>query len=182
MNQHRWHLEIRKIEDLSPNLRNPRYISEDAGEHLRTSITKFGLIDKPIITSSGFIIGGHQRINILYDMNQTEVECWVCDEDTPLSDDEISELTIRLNKNIGRWDDEKLANEWDLKLLCEWGFEPKDFEDPLIKVKKPKVVLEFVDEMVLCDALKYIKKIEETFNEKVVVRVKHEKSKRINQA
>jgi hypothetical protein len=44
-----WHLEKRNIDDLIPYATNPRYISEHDAKHLKSSIAKFGLVDKPII-------------------------------------------------------------------------------------------------------------------------------------
>lgn len=140
-----WHLEVRNIDELMAHPRNPRYISKEDTKQLKRSIAKFGLIDKPIITYDGMIIGGHQRISILDDMGWTEVECWVCNSDTPFTEEEIDELNIRLNKNTGDWDWDKLANEWDISLLCEWGFKEEDFDDHSSKIKKPKVTFEFED-------------------------------------
>lgn len=140
-----WHLEVRNIDDLVDHPRNARFISKEDCQHLKKSIAKFGLIDKPIITYDGFIIGGHQRIRVLKEIGHIEVECWVCDDEKPFTEQEIDELNIRLNKNTGAWDWDKLANEWDVTNLCEWGFKPSEFEDADIKVKKPKVSFEFDD-------------------------------------
>jgi len=41
-----------------------------------------------------------------------------------LSEKEVEELNIRLNKNTGSWDFDVLANEFELPDLVEWGFEP----------------------------------------------------------
>ena len=115
-----WHLETRKVSALKDHPRNPRTLSKHDGEHLETSIKKFGVIDKPIITKEGMIIGGHQRKNILKKLAIKQVECWVPNED--LTDEQIDELNIRLNKNTGDWDYDILANEWDQEKLIEYGF------------------------------------------------------------
>jgi len=39
-----------------------------------------------------------------------------------LSEKEVEELNIRLNKNTGSWDFDILANEFELPDLFEWGF------------------------------------------------------------
>jgi len=145
MNSYRtWHLEVRDIDSLVPHRKNPRYITKEDAKQLKRSIAKFGLIDRPVITKDGQIIGGHQRMNILREMGLTEVECWVTDDDD-LTDDDIDELNIRLNKNQGDWDWEKLANEWDVNDLINWGFDEKEFEDALPSMKKPKITFEFDD-------------------------------------
>lgn len=115
-----WKTETRKIKDLKPHPKNPRKLSTHDGENLRKSLEKFGLIDKPIITQDGLIIGGHQRISILKKMGSKSIECYVPDK--VLSDKDIEELNIRLNRNIGEWDFEILANQWDPLELLEWGF------------------------------------------------------------
>lgn len=116
----KWHLEQRKLSSLKPYHKNPRYIKEKDAEHLKTSIEKFGLIDKPIINPDGTIIGGHQRINVLDKTNTTSIDCWIPDK--PLDEKQIEELNIRLNKNSGDWDWDVLANEWNSEDLLNWGF------------------------------------------------------------
>jgi ParB-like chromosome segregation protein Spo0J len=118
-------------------------LSKEEEKELRRSIIRFGLIDKPIITKGGIIIGGHQRVKVCQELGWTQIECWVIDGDRDFNERMIDELNIRLNRNTGDWDWDKLANEWDTNLLCEWGFNPDDFEDPLPKDKIPKVIFEF---------------------------------------
>lgn len=168
----KWHLEIKLLEELQDHPRNPRFISKEDCKQLMTSIAKFGLIDKPIVTQDGLIIGGHQRLKVLKDLGHYEVECWVCDDNEPFTEEEIDELNIRLNKNTGSWDWDKLANEWDVNLLCEWGFKPDDFDDPLPKENKPRVILEFEDSDALSDAMKLIEELAWHSGEKVKVKVK----------
>jgi hypothetical protein len=40
------------------------------------------------------------------------------------------ELNVRLNKNSGEWDWDKLANEFDMSDLVNWGFDPEAFGVP----------------------------------------------------
>lgn len=42
--------------------------------------------------------------------------------DRMLTKEEVNELSIRLNRNHGEWDWDKLANEWELDELVAWGF------------------------------------------------------------
>ena len=115
-----WHLEKRKIKDLKPHPKNPRKLSKHDADNLESSLRKFGLIDKPIVTIEGLIIGGHQRISILKRMKQHHVECYVPNRE--LTEKEIDELNLRLNRNLGEWDFDILANEWEEALLFEAGF------------------------------------------------------------
>lgn len=140
-----WTLQTFEINSLTPHEKNPRYLSKEDAKHLKKSIFKFGLIDKPVITHEGKLIGGHQRLEVLKTMGYTEVECWVCDSDNPLTEEEVDELNIRLNKNQGDWDWDILANQWDVNNLCDWGFDPAEFDDLPGKLKKPKITFEFED-------------------------------------
>lgn len=116
----KWNLETRKLKDLKPHPKNPRKLSKHDAKHLQASIDKFGLIDKPIITHEGMIIGGHQRIAVLKKSKAKEVECWVPDQE--LDEKDIDELCIRLNRVNGEFDFDILANEFDIPDLIEWGF------------------------------------------------------------
>jgi len=123
----KWKLETRKINDLKDHPKNPRQLTKDQASHLKKSIDKFGLIDKPIVNCDGTLIGGHQRKRILKESGLTEIECWV--PDRLLSENDVDELNIRLNKNNGDWDWDILANEWDMNDLINWGFSMSDFPD-----------------------------------------------------
>ncbi len=115
-----WHLETRKISSLKPHPKNPRQLSKDQNHHLSESISKFGLADKPIINTDGMIIGGHQRVKIFKKIGHKEIECWC--PSTSLTEEQVNEFNVRLNKNTGSFDYEVLANEWEMFDLMNWGF------------------------------------------------------------
>lgn len=119
-----WSLEKRSIKSLKKHPNNPRKLTTNQLNQLKISLDKFGLIDKPIITKDGLVIGGHQRLEVLKKLGHKEVECWVANQE--MSDEDIDELNIRLNKNTGDWDWEALANLWELPKLIEWGFEAQE--------------------------------------------------------
>jgi DNA modification methylase len=121
----KWNIEILRIKDLKPHQKNPRKMSKDDADNLQKSLDKFGLIDKPIVTQEGLIIGGHQRVAVLKKMGKKEVECYV--PDSEMSKKDINELNIRLNRNIGEWDWDILANQWEVNDLLEWGFTEDEF-------------------------------------------------------
>lgn len=120
-----WHLEKRLIKDLIPYHKNPRYLKEDDGEHLKKSMQSFGIIEKPIVNLDNTLIGGHQRVSILKQMKVEEVECWL--PNRMLTEKEIEECNIRLNKNTGDWDWECLANSFEIGDLIQWGFKEEEF-------------------------------------------------------
>ena len=119
-----WRLERKSIKDLQKFQKNPRTLSKDQFRQIKTSLDKFGLIDKPIVNLDNTIIGGHQRLEVLKKSGEKEVECWVPDQE--LSTHDIEELNIRLNLNHGDFDYDTLANEFEIPDLLEWGFNPED--------------------------------------------------------
>ena len=146
-----WQTEKRKLSDLLPWERNPRQLTESQAEHLEESLSKFGLVDPPAINTDNVIIGGHQRRNIMglmkEDGNGAEIDVRV--PSRTLTDREVEELNIRLNKNTGSFDFDILANNFEVDDLLDWGFtaweldvvpdfQPVDeSEQPRLDQKKP---------------------------------------------
>jgi DNA modification methylase len=128
-----WNLEKRSLKDLKDYSKNPRTLSVDQEAHLRTSLEKFGVIDKIIVNTDNTIIGGHQRKRTLKKIGLKEVECYV--PDRTLTEKEVEELNIRLNKNTGDWDFDVLANQWNIPDLVEWGFSLDDFQIDIEQVE-----------------------------------------------
>jgi DNA modification methylase len=101
---------------------NPRQLTKDQYKGLRDSIERFGLVD-PIIVNKhkdrkNIVVGGHQRIRIAQDLGFKKIPC----VEVELDADREKELNIRLNKNVGEWDYDALANHFDVGELTEWGF------------------------------------------------------------
>ena len=138
----KWSLEKRKLKELKPHPKNPRQLTADQKRQLDASLAKFGLIEKLIINQDNMIIGGHQRYRLLKLGNEKEVDCWV--PDRLLSEEEAEELLVRLNLNQGEFDYDKLANDFNVPDLLDWGFMPEDLElsafddEPGIKAEKKK--------------------------------------------
>ena len=116
----KWSLETRKISEVYPNVKNPRQMGKRQAEELEVSIKKFGLCQPIVLTQEGTILGGHQRVRAMRAMGHDIVDVYI--PDSPLTQEEEEELTIRLNKNIGDWDFDLLANHWEPEKLLEWGF------------------------------------------------------------
>lgn len=120
-----WKLKLFYIEELKEWEHNPRILSKHDYKHLKISLEKFGLIDKPILNHDLTLIGGHQRIKILKDNGLKKIECWYPSRE--LSQEEFKELNIRLNKNTGEFDFDILSSIFDEKELIDFGFSEKDF-------------------------------------------------------
>jgi ParB-like chromosome segregation protein Spo0J len=119
-----WALEERFIKDLSPFDRNPRCMGSHESKKLRELLETFGLIDKPIITRSNVIIGGHQRIESLKKMRIKKVECYVPDKD--LDESDIRKLNIGLNRAVGEFDWDILSNSWGIDDMLAGGLIPEE--------------------------------------------------------
>lgn len=116
------------VEKLNPAPYNPRKWSEDAIAQLTESIKSFGLVDPILVNSAtdrkNIVIGGHFRLKVAKDLGIKEVP--VVYIDIPDIERE-KELNIRLNKNLGDWDYELLA-EFDETLLSTIGFDSEEID------------------------------------------------------
>lgn len=109
--------EITLLED------NPRKISEEQMEKLKTSIesNKDYFECRPVILSDRtgelVVIAGNQRVKAATSLGWKEVPTILL---SGLSEEREKEIIIRDNVNNGEWDEELLA-EWDAALLDDWG-------------------------------------------------------------
>lgn len=118
-----------KISELNPARYNPRKWSTEATEQLTESIQRFGMVDPILVNGSterkNIVIGGHFRLKIAKDLGYDEVP--VVYVDIPDIERE-KELNIRLNKNLGDWDFELLA-EFDETVLSDIGFTSEELDE-----------------------------------------------------
>ena len=105
-------MDIQKIPAarLNPAAYNPRKDLKPGDreyEKLKCSIAEFGYVE-PVVWNrqTGNVVGGHQRLKVLVDMGQTEIDCVVVDLDLRRE----KALNVALNKIQGDWDEEKLAS------------------------------------------------------------------------
>ena len=117
------------LQSLQPAAYNPRTCSVEALRQLKESITRFGTVD-PIIANSapgriGVVIGGHMRLKAAKELGHKTIP--VVYVDIPNLERE-KELNLRLNKNTGEWDFEKLKS-FDLGLLTDVGFSDDELSD-----------------------------------------------------
>jgi len=114
---------LKPISALVESEYNPRRIKENQFNDLKKSLEQFGFVDPIVINSNpdrkNVIIGGHQRVKVAKSIGITEVPCFEID----LVQEKEKELNVRLNKNTGEWNWDKLANEFDFENLIDWGFD-----------------------------------------------------------
>lgn len=137
-------IEKKHTADLIPADYNPRKDLKPGDaeyEKLKRSIEQFGYVE-PVIwnKTTGFVVGGHQRLKVLLDMGITEVECVVVEMDA----EKEKALNIALNKISGEWDKDKLAllitdlqgADFDVSLT---GFEPAEIDSLFKDTQQSKV-------------------------------------------
>lgn len=142
-------VEIEKIQmkDIVPAEYNPRIISDDEMDKLKSSLEEFGLVD-PIVVNlkNNHIIGGHQRFEILQQNEDNKYDelnlirlgdiGWVfADADLKIeSDDHEKALNLRLNNLSGDWDYDKLTSVFEDLQLSGINVELTGFDDTEIEV------------------------------------------------
>ena len=133
-------MEIREIRlsELHPASYNPRKKLKKGDkeyEKIKQSLLKFGYVDPIIVNKDLTVIGGHQRLTVLKDLDYETAKCVIVD----LSKEDEKALNIALNKITGQWDDQLLADllldlqESDFNLDLT-GFEPPEIDEILTNV------------------------------------------------
>lgn len=118
---------VAKIKDLLPSEENPRKIGRKAYEALKKSLQEFPemkQLREIIVDEKLKILAGHQRIYALQELGYEDV---YVKQVTGLTNKQKREFMIKDNTSSGDWDDDILANQWDMDELKEWGV---DFKFP----------------------------------------------------
>ena len=96
--------QVFRLDDIKPAPYNPRVeltAKDREFKALTASIEQHGLV-QPLIVNirDGYLIGGHQRLNVLKAAGETETEAVVVD----LDEAHAKALCLALNKLDGEWD------------------------------------------------------------------------------
>ena len=121
-----WKPVQRELSSLKPQEKNPRKISKEQKKQLSASLEKFGCAEPIVITKDGTILGGHQRYFILKAKKKQAFDCMECQDD--LTENQLNEITVRLNKNTGEFDFDLLAGGYSAEDLLNWGFSMDELE------------------------------------------------------
>jgi hypothetical protein len=141
-------MEFKKvfISELKPAKYNPRKDLQPNDleyQRIKRSIEEFGYVDPVIINSDNTVIGGHQRLKVLKELGNAQID--VVQIDIPKNKEKA--LNVALNKISGEWDIDRLTvllGELKTEGLLEiTGFDEKEFaalKADLEKVDDPKEV------------------------------------------
>ena len=112
---------ILKLKDIRPAAYNPRVTLQPGDkeyEALKNSMERFGVAEPLVVNeTTGNLVSGHQRLNVLKASGVTEVEVVLIEVD----EEQEKPLNVALNKVDGEWDYRKLE-----ALFSE--FEPEDIK------------------------------------------------------
>ena len=138
-------MQIKKapVKDLVSPEWNPRQITTEELEKLKTSLEEFGYIEPIIVNDvNNHVVGGNQRLRALIALGYDEVDCvYVHIEDI----NKEKACNVALNKISGDWDEDKLRvvledielSPIDIKLT---GFDELELTE--LEVKEPITVHE----------------------------------------
>lgn len=120
-------IEKVNINDLISPAYNPREITTEEMEKLKTSIKEFGYVDPIIVNEvNNHIVGGNQRYEALKEMDYEEVDVvYVHEEDLTRE----KALNIALNKISGNWDFDKLGEIFNEMAMDGFDISFTGFDD-----------------------------------------------------
>lgn len=122
MKKLQWRTEVRTVDELIPQVINPRTITDKQMSDLKKSLKKFGLAEIPAIDADGSILAGHQRVKALKLLGKGSEQIDVRIPNRKLTKAEADQYLISSNKLGGDWDFEALKS-FDLDLLSKSGFD-----------------------------------------------------------
>lgn len=110
------------LADLNPAPYNPRKELKPGDpdfEKLKRSIQAFGYVEPIVVNerTGNTVISGHQRLNVLKHLGETEADCVVVD----MSMNDEKALNVAMNKVSGEWDMAALTDL--LRNLSDDGFD-----------------------------------------------------------
>lgn len=116
------------IKNLKEAKYNPRKLTKKQEKDITESLKRFGCVDPLIVnkhkTRNNVLVGGHQRYRIMKKMGYKQVPVVYVN----LTLKKEKELNIRLNANVGEWDNDLLKN-FETDLLLDVGFDSSEISN-----------------------------------------------------
>lgn len=121
-----WRTEERTVSQLVPNPRNPRSMSPKQIEDLKKSLTKFGIVEPPVIDLDNRVLAGHQRLMALRLLGRENEKIHVRVPSRKLTQKEYDQYLLISNRVHGDFDWDKLAANFDIETILASGFDDAD--------------------------------------------------------
>lgn len=120
---------VERLASLVHNTSNPRLIKSKQHKELVKSLREFPEmkdIREIVVDENLLILAGDKRCYALEELGYTDVRV---KQVLGLTDAQKREFIIKDNSHAGSWDDDILANEWDMDELNQWGVDFKFGDD-----------------------------------------------------
>lgn len=134
-------MSILLIEGLNHYEENPRYITEENFEKLKTSIMKDPefLKARPVLVSkrkdgSLWVLGGNMKTRAAKALGMDKIPCFIFEG---LSSKEEKDIVIKDNSHFGNWDYGMLANQFDIQSLDLYNISIPDIEIEIPELGEP---------------------------------------------
>lgn len=111
-----------KTKEVIPNKDNPRHISHEKMEMLKSSIVSFPemIQVRPLVVNKDMeVLGGNMRLEAYKQLEIEEVYVIVSD----MTKEQAKEFIIKDNVGYGEWDYEKLLDDYDFSVLSSYGID-----------------------------------------------------------
>lgn len=126
-----WEIVPIKVKDLKPNPDNPRTITAEAFARLKRKIKRTGFRSVIQIDNDGIILGGNQRYHALMEMGYADAIIPVLHPLFKMTEKERQEVIVTDNVPDGDFNNEILANLYNVNDLLEWGLDVPWKEQPI---------------------------------------------------
>jgi DNA modification methylase len=103
-----WITEQRIVKELIPTDYNPRVRNEKKQQKLQNSLSKFNLVETPVINLDNHIIAGQRRWEAFFESGKENETIDVRVPNRMLTEEEVREYILISNTHAGEWDLPKL--------------------------------------------------------------------------
>jgi hypothetical protein len=131
-----WENVRRKVKDLVPYEFNPRKMDAKQRKNLENSLTKFGLVEIPVLDFDNVIIAGNQRVAVLAGLGKLEEEIDVRFPNRKLTELELKEYNVASNAIKASWVDDMLHKHFSELDLDKYGLNNADLDEQLEQQRK----------------------------------------------
>jgi DNA modification methylase len=118
-----WHPEERKVSELKLWKKNPRSITKEGFEKLKSRLQERGFHDVIVLDTEDNILSGNQRKKALLELGVETVTALI--PSRSLTNEEKNKIALESNLNDGQWDFEGLK-AFSLDTLTNVGFSDSD--------------------------------------------------------